>query len=46
MTIQLFPLAGKKKKKKEHIFIVKSDRNLTSTVKKTNPMKFLSSNYM
>lgn len=45
MTIQLFPLAGKKKKK-VHIFIVKSDRNLTSTVKKTNPMKFLSSNYM
>lgn len=44
MTIQLFPLAGKKKK--VHIFIVKSDRNLTSTVKKTNPMKFLSSNYM
>lgn len=40
-----FPLL-EKKKKKVHIFIVKSDRNLTSTVKKTNPMKFLSSNYM
>lgn len=43
MTIQLFLLVEKKQTKPMYILIVKSDRNVMSTVKKTNPMKFLSS---
>lgn len=37
------PCWKKNKTKTMYILIVKSDRNLMSTVKKTNPMKFLSS---